>query len=66
MKPLQVFLIRASEAFVQALVADPAMAEVAFLLRCDRIFSDMLASTIGTLHRHGPNSWLYYATPKGY
>jgi len=36
MKPLQVFLIRASDAFIAALVADPAMAEVAFLLRCDR------------------------------
>ena len=30
------FLIRASDAFIAALVADPAMAEVAFLLRCDR------------------------------
>ncbi|MEO1590668.1 MAG: M3 family oligoendopeptidase [Cyanobacteria bacterium J06632_22] len=36
MKPLQVFLIRVSDAFITALVSDPVMAEVAFLLRCDR------------------------------
>ncbi len=61
MKPLQVFLMRASDAFVQALVADPAMAEVEFLLRCDRklqtqlltVPEEQLISALGVNGLHG-------------
>ncbi|MGD1904130.1 MAG: M3 family oligoendopeptidase [Geitlerinemataceae cyanobacterium] len=44
MKPLEVFLIRVSDDFVQALVSDPVMAEVAFSLKCDRKLQNHLLS----------------------
>lgn len=47
MKPLQVFLTRASDGFIAALVADPAMAEIAFLIRCDRTLKDQLLTVEG-------------------
>ncbi|MEL6137945.1 MAG: M3 family oligoendopeptidase [Cyanobacteria bacterium J06628_6] len=62
MKPLQVFLIRASDAFVQALVGDPAMAEIDFLLRCDRKLKSQLLSVpeeqlISGLSVNGLHAW---------
>ncbi|MEM9137885.1 MAG: M3 family metallopeptidase, partial [Cyanobacteria bacterium P01_F01_bin.42] len=61
MKPLQVFLIRASDAFVETLVADPVMAEVAFSLQCDRklqsqlltVPEEQLISGLGVTGLHG-------------
>ncbi|MGD1938110.1 MAG: M3 family oligoendopeptidase [Cyanophyceae cyanobacterium] len=62
MKPLQVFLIRVGDDFVQALVADPVMAEVAFSLRCDRKLKNQLLSVpeeqlISGLSVNGLHSW---------
>ncbi|MEM1368744.1 MAG: M3 family oligoendopeptidase [Cyanobacteria bacterium P01_H01_bin.15] len=42
MKPLQVFLVRASDAFIETLVVDQVMAEMAFSLRCDRRLQSQL------------------------
>lgn len=62
MKPLQVFLIWVDDDFIQALVSDPVMAEVAFSLACDRKLQNQLLSVpeeqlISGLSVNGLHSW---------